>query len=74
MRDRSETRRHEASLSVRIVNTDGDVLWGETAESRGGKFRSASAEVADKIALALKASLARLAPETEERPAPPGQP
>lgn len=74
VRDRSETRRHEASLSVRIVNTDGDVLWGETAESRGGKFRSASAEVADKIALALKASLARLAPETEERPAPPGQP
>lgn len=58
VRDRSETRRHEASLTVRIVNEDGDVLWGETAESRGGKFRSASAEVASKIAAALKASLA----------------
>ncbi len=67
VRDRSETRRHEASLAVRIVNADGDVLWGETAESRGGKFRSASAEVADKIATALKAFLARAA---EERQAP----
>lgn len=59
IRDRSETRRHEASLSVRIVNADGDVLWGETAESRGGKFRSAGADVADKIAVTLKAALAK---------------
>jgi hypothetical protein len=58
VRDRSETRRHEASLTVRIVNADGDVLWSASAESRGGKFRSASAEVAEKLAKALKGSLA----------------
>ena len=75
VRDRSETRRHEASLSVRIVNADGDVLWGETAESRGGKFRSASAEVADRITAALKAFLARTAGPVGERQDPAaGQP
>jgi hypothetical protein len=70
VRDRSETRRHEASLTVRIVNVDGDVLWGETAESRGGKFRSASAEVAEKIAVSLKASLAPAATEPDTRKTP----
>lgn len=54
VRDRSETRRHEALLTVRIVNKDGDVLWSASAESRGGKFRSASADVADRIAETLK--------------------
>jgi hypothetical protein len=58
VRDRSETRRHEASLTVRIVNVEGDVLWSATAESRGGKFRSASAEVAEKVAKALRGALA----------------
>lgn len=57
VRDRSETRRHEASLTVRIVNAEGDVLWSATAESRGGKFRSAGADVAEKLAKALKGSL-----------------
>lgn len=57
VRDRSETRRHEALLTVRIVNRDGDVLWSASAESRGGKFRSASADVADRIAEALKKRL-----------------
>ncbi|MCC6265629.1 MAG: hypothetical protein IT169_18810 [Bryobacterales bacterium] len=70
VRDRSETRRHEASLSVRIVNADGDVLWSESAESRGGKFRSAGAEVADKIALALKATLAEPAAGTKSERGP----
>jgi hypothetical protein len=42
-------RRHEASAAVRLVNKDGDVIWSATEESTGGKFRGASAEVADKI-------------------------
>src|SRR5437588_421638 len=45
----SSERRHEASASVRLVNKDGDVIWSATEESMGGKFRGASAEVADKI-------------------------
>ncbi len=45
----SEDRRHEASASVRLVNRDGDVIWSTTQESSGAKFRSSSADVADKI-------------------------
>jgi hypothetical protein len=46
-------RRHEASAAVRLVDKDGDVIWATTQESRGGKFRGASADVADKIARQL---------------------
>jgi hypothetical protein len=35
---------------VRLCNKDGDVLWSTTQESQGAKFRSASADVAAKIA------------------------
>lgn len=42
-------RRHEASAAVRLVSKDGDVIWSTTQESMGGKFRGASADVADKI-------------------------
>ncbi len=42
-------RHHEATGSVRLVTKDGDVIWSTTQESNGGKFRSAMADVADKI-------------------------
>jgi hypothetical protein len=42
-------RKHEASAAVRLVAKDGDVIWSTTQESLGGKFRGASADVADKI-------------------------
>jgi hypothetical protein len=42
-------RKHEASAAVRLVNKDGDVIWSTTQESLGAKFKSASADVADKI-------------------------
>jgi hypothetical protein len=45
----SSERRHEASASVRLVNKDGDVIWSATEESLGGKYRGASADVAEKI-------------------------
>jgi len=35
--------------TVRLVNKDGDVIWSTTQESLGGKFRGASADVADKV-------------------------
>jgi hypothetical protein len=50
----SAERRHEALASVRLVNKDGDVIWSTTQESLGGKFRGASADVADKITTKLK--------------------
>jgi len=50
---RSEERKHEAIATVRLVSKDGDVIWSATAESLGGKFLGASADVADKIAKRL---------------------
>ena len=46
---RIQERRHEATGSVRLVGKDGDIIWSTTQESDGGKFRSAMADVADKI-------------------------
>jgi hypothetical protein len=46
---RSTERKHEASVAVRLVNRDGDVIWSTTQESQGAKFRGASADVADKV-------------------------
>lgn len=51
----SEERKHEAIATVRLVSKGGDVIWSATAESLGGKFLGASADVADKIAKRLVA-------------------
>jgi len=51
---RTEERKHDAIATVRLVK-DGDVIWSTTAESLGGKFMGASADVADKIAKRLVA-------------------
>ena len=52
--EHSSERRHEAIAAVRLVNKDGDIIWATTQESFGGKFRGASADVADKITSKLK--------------------
>ncbi|HMD70948.1 MAG TPA: hypothetical protein VKF41_06365 [Bryobacteraceae bacterium] len=52
--EHSAERRHEAMATVRLVNKDGDVIWSTTQESLGGKFRGASAEVAEKITEKLR--------------------
>lgn len=46
-------RKHEAYAAVRLCSKDGDVLWSTTQESLGAKFKSASADVAAKIARQL---------------------
>ncbi len=56
---RIQERKHEATASVRLVNKDGDVIWSTTQESQGAKFRSASADVAEKITRQLAIELAR---------------
>lgn len=62
-------RKHEASASVRIVNKDGDVIWSTMQESLGGKFRSASADVADRIARQLQADMLKLKGAPAPKPA-----
>jgi len=62
VRERSIERRHEAALTVRIVNADGDVLWSGSAESRGGKYQSAAGDVSSKIAEDLKRALEKPKP------------
>jgi hypothetical protein len=57
---RIQERKHEASASVRIVARDGDVLWSTTQESQGAKFRSASADVAERITRQLIADIDRI--------------
>ena len=55
-----QERKHEASGSVRLVNRDGDVIWSTIQESQGAKFKSAAADVADRIGRQLMADLARV--------------
>jgi hypothetical protein len=54
---RINERKHEAMAAVRLVNKDGDVIWATTQESPGAKFRSASADVADKVVRQLIADI-----------------
>ena len=46
-------RKHESAAAVRLVNREGDVIWSATKESQVGKFRGASADVADRLAKQL---------------------
>ena len=52
-------RKHEATVSVRLVNREGDVIWSTTQESLGAKFRGASADVAAKVTRQLTDDFAR---------------
>ena len=52
----------EARLAVRLVSSDGDVIWSTTQESKGAKFKGASADVADKIVKQLLHDLDKAAP------------
>jgi hypothetical protein len=48
-----------AKASVRLINQDGDVIWTSTQESKGAKFKGASADVADKIVKQLIRDITR---------------
>ena len=72
---RSEERKHEAIVTVRLVSKDDDVIWSATAESLGGKFLGASADVADKIAKRLVTDFkAAKKLAAEQRTTPPAEP
>jgi hypothetical protein len=68
---RSVERKHEAMATVRLVSKDGDVIWSTIQESFGGKFRGASADVADKITKRLLEDYTK-AKKLNEKPQGPG--
>jgi hypothetical protein len=70
---RIQERKHEASASVRLVNRDGDIVWSTTQESQGAKYKSASADVADKITRRLQEDYERLL-TVRRNPAAPATP
>jgi curli biogenesis system outer membrane secretion channel CsgG len=39
---------NNARLAIRLVNSDGDVIWTSTQESKGAKYKGSSADAADK--------------------------
>jgi len=51
---------NEARVAVRLVAADGDVIWSTTQESRGAKYKGASADAADKVVKRLMSDLERL--------------
>jgi hypothetical protein len=67
---RKTERKHEAMAAVRLVNSEGDVIWSTTQESNGAKFRGASADVAEKVIKQLLADVekARRAPADAAQP------
>ena len=50
----------DAHVAVRLVAADGDVIWSTTKESRGAKYKGASADVADKVVKQLMQDLDKL--------------
>lgn len=51
---------NDARASVRLISRDGDVVWSTTQESKGAKYKGATADVADKIVKQLLRDLAKL--------------
>jgi hypothetical protein len=51
---------NDARLAVRLVSSDGDVLWSTTQESKGAKYKGASADAAEKVVKQLLWDLAKV--------------
>jgi curli biogenesis system outer membrane secretion channel CsgG len=50
----------QARIAVRLVNSDGDVIWTTTQESKGAKYKGAGADVADMCVKQLLRDVAKL--------------
>jgi curli biogenesis system outer membrane secretion channel CsgG len=63
-----------ARVAIRLVNTDGDVIWTTTQESKGAKYKGASADAADMCVKQLVRDMAKLetaaTPPSVVRPTP----
>jgi hypothetical protein len=64
----TETIDH-ARVAVRLVDSDGDVIWATTQESKGAKYKGASADVAEKVVKQLLRDLEKL----ERKQTPPAK-
>lgn len=62
---------NEARVAMRLVNPDGDVIWTTTQESKGAKYKGATADAADKCVKKLIRDLDKLQGPVESGPAPP---
>lgn len=56
---------NEARVAIRLVNTDGDVIWTSTQESKGAKYKGASADVAEKCVKQLLHDVEKLERATD---------
>ena len=62
----------DARVAIRLVNSDGDVIWTTAQESKGAKYKGATADQADKCVKKLIRDLDKLAADSQ--PAPPPDP
>lgn len=63
---------HEAEVAVRLVNPDGDVIWISTQESKGAKYKGATADAADRCVKQLLRDIEKLKSATAPAPTAPG--
>ena len=61
---------NEARVAVRLVNTDGDVIWTSTQESKGAKYKGSSADAADRCVKQLIKDVEKLEASGSAQPAP----
>ena len=50
----------EAKIAIRLVDSNGDVIWTSTQESKGAKYKGSSADAADKCVKQLLHDIERL--------------
>jgi curli biogenesis system outer membrane secretion channel CsgG len=60
---------NDARVAVRLVNPDGDVIWTSTQESKGGKYKGASADAADRCIKQLLKDVEKLEGAGKSQPA-----
>jgi curli biogenesis system outer membrane secretion channel CsgG len=56
---------NDARASVRMVNQDGDVIWATSKESKGAKYKGASADVADQVVKQLMRDMEKVSKPAE---------
>lgn len=59
---------NDARIAVRLVDKDGDVIWATTQESKGAKYKGASADVADKVVRELFRAVEKLGKKSADKP------
>lgn len=63
---------NDARIAIRLVTPDGDVIWTTTQESKGAKYKGASADVADQCIKQLLRDVTKLESSSATAPTPSG--